>query len=255
MSERGITVSEMNLDNAKTSFDGPPFTQRLRMVMEQSDDLASARAIWEATNNTDSMNFMIGSAKDGKSMAIEAMRGYSGFFSDNDPVEAASTCIDGNKNAGTCGSGFSNVEPVDGKKQMGMPMPEAVWRSNHAMDPAHMESQEPLFNDTTFRYELLHDLIAEHETQSVPIAVEQAISIAAALGIKGDNFLSCDASQFSGGDNVLSAVYLPAVGAGSAYVAWEDGTGESWIPAACKTYVNFDLSQWWGGDVLRAVFV
>lgn len=251
MSERGITVSEMNLDNARTSFDGPPFPLRLRMVMEQSDDLVSARAVWEATNNTDSMNFLIGSAKDGKAMAIEAMRGYSGFFTDNDPVEAAATCdvaspAEG-RPAGTCGDGFLEIEAIGGKKAIGAPLHNVVWRTNHAMDPHHMPSQMPLSNNTAFRYGLLHDLFSEHEAQGKPLGALEAISVAAALGIKGPDFLSCDPSQFAEGSHILSVVYLPEVGSGHAYASWEDGHLQSWRPAACSTYVHLDLASWWGG--------
>lgn len=195
---------------------------------------------------------MIGSAKDGKSMAVEAMRGHSAFYSDNDPVEAAATCKVGNpteRKAGTCGSGFHDVPEKDGHKQMGYPLTEAVWRSNHAVDPVHLETQEPLFNDTAFRYMLLHDLIQEHATQGVKMSAKEAISIASALGIKGPNFLTCDQQGDAGshaGSNVLSAVYEPELGAGSAYVAWEDGTGDDRVPAACTSYVHFDFRPWWG---------
>ena len=34
-----MTVSEMNLDNSETSFDGPPFPLRLRIVLEQASNL------------------------------------------------------------------------------------------------------------------------------------------------------------------------------------------------------------------------
>jgi len=256
MSERGITVSEMNLDNSQTTFSGPPFPLRLRMILEQADDLESAKALWQATNSTDSMNFMIGSSKDGKSMAIEAMRGYSAFYLDNNPVEAAATCAvveSKDKLAGACGSVFPEVDAHAGKKRIGSPIVDAVWRSNHAVDPQHMLSQEPLSNDTAFRYTFLRDLIQDYEKDGQLIGAAQAVSIAAALGIKGPDYLSCDPAQFELGSNILSAVYEPAAGAGNAYVAWEDGTKETWKPAACTTYLRLDFSQWWGGHALELV--
>lgn len=258
MNERGVTVGEMNLDNSKAGFSGPPFPLRLRMVLETADDLASAKALWQATANTDSMNFMIGSAKDGKSMAIEAMRGHSAFYLDNDPVEAAATCKDiQSTGPGSCGTAYPEVRAKEGLKRIGFPLPSAVWRSNHAMDPEHRRSQAPMSNDTAFRYSLIHDLILEHERRRKLIGHAEAVSIAAALGVKGPNFLSCDPAQFKGikaanGANTFSAVYQPVVGAGAAYLAWEDGSKDSWRPAACSTYVKFELEKWWGSSKTAA---
>ena len=42
MSASGISVSEMNLDNSRTTFDGPPFPLRLRMVLERASSLRAA---------------------------------------------------------------------------------------------------------------------------------------------------------------------------------------------------------------------
>ena len=61
MNAAGLTVSEMNLDNSRTAFDGPPFPLRLRMILERSTDLGEAKRLWRATNNTDSMNYLIAS--------------------------------------------------------------------------------------------------------------------------------------------------------------------------------------------------
>merc|ERR1711920_382596 len=90
--------------------------------------------------------------------------------------------------------------------------------------------------------------MGEQQVKEVPITAEHAIYIASALGIKGPNFFSCDPNQFSDGSNIMSIAYEPAVGGGHAYVAWEDGSGDSWIPAACTTYVHLDFARWWGGS-------
>ena len=124
-----------------------------------------------------------------------------------------------------------------------MPLADAIWRTNHAMHPTVMRTQEPLFNDTTFRYELLHKMFTQAEADQVRIDDKHAVEIAATLGIKGPDFLSCNANQFEHGSNVLSAVYVPS--AARAWVAWEDGTADQWRPAACNTYVRFDFDQWW----------
>jgi hypothetical protein len=63
MSQAGMTVSEMNLDNSRVTFNGVPFPLRLRMVLENSTNLLTAESLWKATNNTNSFNFLIGSAE------------------------------------------------------------------------------------------------------------------------------------------------------------------------------------------------
>ena len=44
------------------------------------------------------------------------------------------------------------------------------------------------------------------------------------------------------GINVLSVTYDPVER--TVYAAFEDGTGESWVPAACMPYVKIDMKQW-----------
>ena len=44
------------------------------------------------------------------------------------------------------------------------------------------------------------------------------------------------------GINVLSVTYDPV--ARTVYAAFEDGTGDSWVPAACNPYVQIDMKQW-----------
>ena len=67
--------------------------------------------------------------------------------------------------------------------------------------------QEPLFNDTVFRYMLQHDLF--NALQGTQIDDLIAVSIVATLGTKGKNFLSCDPSNFANGENVMSIAYMP----------------------------------------------
>ena len=52
MSSKGITVSEMNLDNNEVTFNGLAFPLRLRMIMGKSENLQQAMTLWNATNNT-----------------------------------------------------------------------------------------------------------------------------------------------------------------------------------------------------------
>jgi len=137
--------------------------------------------------------------------------------------------------------------------------------------PARHATQEPLFNDTTFRYDLLRSQLAaavgEHSIDDAA-----AVRIAATLGKKGPDFHSCDPAQFGHGEHVLSVVYAPRdVGAtraasspdvdavhhdprqpgdgdAHAWVAWEDASPsrEKWTPAACNPYVRIDLAGFFG---------
>lgn len=45
-------VHEANLESDQDSFNGFPWTLRLRAVMEDASNLDEAKAIWESTNNT-----------------------------------------------------------------------------------------------------------------------------------------------------------------------------------------------------------
>jgi len=258
MSSTGITVSEMNLDNSRTSFDGPPFPLRLRMVLERASTLEEARAIWDATNNTDSMNYLLASGREKSAIAIETVADFSAYYTANDPIEAAATCLENasqpGHTGGTCGTGFPDLPYKDGVKSIGMPMAEALWRSNHAVHPKLMPTQEPLFNDTTFRYTKLAEMFNGYEKNNQLIGEEEAVAIGATVAIKGPNFLSCDKEQFKNehATNILSAVYVPAgqdtaSSNSRAWVAWEDGSGlEAWRPAACNTFIGFDLDHFFG---------
>lgn len=245
MSGKGITVSEMNLDNDKVTFSGLPFPLRLRYVMEHSTDLASATAAWKSTNNTNSFNFLIGSSYDANSkqngaLVLETIMDYTSFYQANSAVEAAATY--------DCPPHKCSWTNQNGTIHIGRPAPEAVWRSNHAFDPRIMSTQESLFNDTVFRYDLMADIFADLKTKKVAIDDAAAVSIAATLGTKGPNFYSCDTSNFPHGENVMSITYAPGPrGATSAFghlfISWEQG-GSAWRPAACNPYVMIDFNKW-----------
>jgi len=242
MNSVGITVSEMNLDNSIVTFSGLAFPLRLRYVLERSNDLNSAKTTWTSTNNTNSFNFLIASASDAAkasgdsgtgAYALETIMGYTSFYAANSPVEAAATIY--------CGPGQCNWTPQVGTVHIGKPIPEAVWRTNHAFDPLIMQTQEPLFNDTVFRYDLMYSIFTELETQGVQIDEATAIGIVATLGTKGSNFLSCDPDNFARGENVMSIAYAPS--ANRLHIAWEQG-GSLWRPAACNPYVLIDFARW-----------
>jgi len=224
MSKAGITVSEANLDNANVTFRGFPWPLRLRHIMEEATDLASARKVWASANNTAAFNFLIGSASDAPkgpaAMAMETMKDFTAYFYDNSPIEK---------------------EAKWENSVIGKPMPDAVWRSNHALHPTVMSTQENLWNDTIWRYMELHNLIEEKSTGGKAMTAEDVVYIVSVLGIKGTNYLTCD-QDFAEGDNIMSIVYDPSKH--NAIVSWEDGmTDQDWRPAACNKYILFDLSR------------
>jgi len=246
MSSQGISVSEMNLDNSKVTFSGPAFPLRLRYVMERSTDLKSAMYTWTSTNNTNSFNFLIGSANDAKvkgsngAYALETIMDYTAQYGDNSPVEKAATyyCAPDKCTSWTNQTGTIFI---------GKPIPEAVWRTNHAFAPRIMLTQEPLFNDTVFRYDLLHDLFVDLQHNGTVVDDNVAVAITATLGTKGKNFMSCAPANFAHGENVMSVTYAPGMRAqnkyGQFYVAWEQG-GANWRPAACNPYIMISMDRW-----------
>lgn len=246
MSSSGISVSEMNLDNSRVTFDGVPFPLRLRAVLEGATDLGSALDVWRATNNTNSFNFLIGSAPDALSgrdgaYALETIRGYTSVYGANSARERDSLYY--------CGEQGSKKQckwtNQTGLFTLGRPMAEAVWRTNHAMDPDIMITQERLFNDTVFRYNLLADLFTE--LNGTAIDDKLAAGIAATLGIKGPDFFSCD-QDFRDGSVIMSVLYAPGprpqFPSGYLYIAWEGGQGATWTPASCMPYVLIDFAPW-----------
>jgi len=247
MNSMGISVSEMNLDNSQVTFTGLAFPLRLRYVLEQSTNLKQAVQTWTDTNNTNSFNFLIGSATDAKSgpdgaYALETIMGYTAFYGADNSVEKSAIY---HCDKDEC-KGWTNQT---GDIHIGQPITEAVFRTNHAFDPTIMKTQEPLFNDTVFRYDLMHDLFVSLEQDKQQIDINTAVGIAATLGTKGVNFLSCDPSNFRRGENIMSVTYAPGPRPeshgsknGYLYVAWEQG-GKNWRPAACNPYVLIDMDQ------------
>ena len=245
----GVTTSEMNLDNSRTTFSGLVFPLRLRYVLERSWNLQSAMAVWNATNNTDSMNYLIGSAADTQAYALEAIRGFTAEFPADSPIEAAATydCGEPPHVDPTCKKWVVPPQQPRGIVHIGTPLPHCVWRTNHGLSPVVMATQEPLFNDTMYRYRLFHQLFTGFEAASVPINDTQAVEIVATLGIKGDDFFTCHGPIDPRGSKViLSVIYVPAEQ--RFFVSWEGGmdAGQqaNWRPASCMPYTSFDLAQW-----------
>eukprot|EP01111_Echinosteliopsis_oligospora_P015071 TRINITY_DN5840_c0_g1_i1.p1 TRINITY_DN5840_c0_g1~~TRINITY_DN5840_c0_g1_i1.p1 ORF type:complete len:491 (+),score=115.53 TRINITY_DN5840_c0_g1_i1:14-1486(+) len=234
ISKNGITVGESGLDQKLETLEGFVWTLRLRFLMENAYTIEEARQIWEATNNTLGMNHVIASGKekiDNPAMALETMFNYTSYFYANDPREAD----------------FIYTDPKTGQKtQMGWPIPEAIWRTNHVYDPVmRKEELYPTLpdDDSEFRYMLFSRFFDYQEQIGNLIDDLDAINITSIAGAKGELFSFEDCSEASGGSNILSVVYHPE--ASNMWVAFEEGTGQDRLPAACATYLQIDLSHWW----------
>jgi hypothetical protein len=93
-------------------------------------DLETAMTAWNATNNTNSFNFMIGSAPDALAgrngaFALETIRDFTAVFADNSGVERDATFLCGGK------VNCTKWTNQTGEVKIGKPLPEAVWRTNH----------------------------------------------------------------------------------------------------------------------------
>lgn len=223
MSAAGLTVHEANLEENALSWEAFPWILRLRYVMENAVNLHQALAIWNATKNTGGFNHMIGSLKDRKAVVLETMSNYTAYFYDNDPREQHAQ--------------------YEGK-QIGFPLPNALWRTNHGYDPVirlhYLWSQSPS-SWSMVRYMVGHDIILDYQNNGKLIGDLQAINITSALGDKGEHPYVC--RNNTDGSNILSVAFVPAQGV--FYVAWEDGYLSTWRPAACNTYVRVDLKRFW----------
>jgi len=233
MSSKGLTVHEANLEEDRISFAGFPWVLRLRYVMENALNLAEAYMVWEHTNNTVGFNHMIGSASDAKSMVEETMFDYTAYFTDDDPREAAATYTD---------------PQTKQTVQIGFPMKNAVYRTNHGYDPVIRKNYEWSQGPSSWsmeRYMMFYDGFTYYEQAGIQIGDAEAINMTAIVADKGsDHPYLCEDNN--DGSNVLSVVFHP--GQDVMYVAWEDGTGDSWRPACCSSYVKFNMTQFWNSN-------
>lgn len=222
MSAGGLTVHEANLESDRDSFFGFPWTLRLRYIMEEATTLDAALDLWRATNNTAGFNHGVGSANDASMVLMETDAGHTAFFGSMDPREVAA---------------------ADGD-----PRPSAVYRTNHGFDPdtiAHYQWNGTHADaDSRLRYGLFPQLL-----DAVPLGAFDAldaVNVTAVLGQKGPDYFHCGGpGTYDDGSNVLSVAFEPKATAGTLYAAWENGAAATWVPAACGTYVRFDMESWW----------
>lgn len=230
MSAAGLTVHEANLEEKQESFRGFPWMLRLRWIMSQARNLADAKAMWAASNNTVGFNHAVASAADRNMYVMETEAQYTAYFEANDPREAN-----------------AKYNTSSGEVQAGFPLTEALWRTNHGYDPKIRDdflwSQGPK-TDSQHRYEIIHDQIAAYKAAGTPIGPLQAINVTSLPGDKGADFYHCGSTHT--GSNVLSVTFDPEMG--NMFAAWEAFEGAVWRPAACNTYVQLNMTAWFSGS-------
>jgi hypothetical protein len=230
MSSQGITVHEANLESNDITFRGFPWILRLREVMSQAANIEEGLAIWHATNNTVGFNHGIGSSKDQKLCLLETMMHNTAEFYDNDPREQSLIYND---------------------KQIAAPRIDAVFRTNHGYDPYTVEhymwNNTLAYEDSIKRYLAFPEAFDAYKASNTPISHVQAVNITAILGSKGPNMYLCGGFPYDDAANVLSVTFDPTNL--KMWTAWEDGHGpDSWRPAACATYLEVDLTHWFGDN-------
>lgn len=229
MSSQGLTVHEANLEESSVTYKGFPWILRLRHIMAYSKNLDEAMAIWKDTNNTVGFNFMIGSATDKRSRCMETQKDYTAYFDDMDSRENGA------------------LDPATGEVY-GYTLPNAVYRTNHGYDTVSQTNYQwytyHAYTDSKRRYKTIYDSFSAYEASGVKIGVAEAVTVTSAIAIKGDGTdeNNCNPDLYLQGENILSVTYDPTER--TIYAAWEDGTGDAWVPAGCNGYIKIDMTQW-----------
>ncbi|KAM9990958.1 hypothetical protein ACTFIY_007014 [Dictyostelium cf. discoideum] len=243
ISSKGIFVAESDNDSVKVTFDGFAWSMRLRYIMENAANIEEAVSLWESTNNTMGMCHSLASATEASTaehpaFALETMKGYTAFFSDNDPNEH-----------------YIYTDPKTGEQtQMGYPLDNAVYRTNHGYDETIRQNEwEPAIpnGDSWTRYMLFYNTFSYYTASNTTISELQAINITSVLGNKHSiqdiysspaPFYDCTNAWM--GYNIISSTFHFA--SNKMFVAFEEGFGQQRICAACGTYVEVDLSPFFG---------
>jgi hypothetical protein len=232
MSKSGLTVHEANLEESVDTFVGFPWSLRLRWIMEHATSLHDGVVMWAQSNNTCGFNHQLCSANDKMCVLMETMAGYTAYFTDNDEREANAM--------------YNNTQGQI--VHLGRPLPHATMRTNHGYDPTirktyNWKTTTHAFQDSVNRYFMLSEQVSMYEANNIPVGYMQAINTTSLLGHKGGDYYVCNPSNYPQGSNILSVAFWPTKG--MLYSAWEDGSATSWSPAACNTYVVFDMSKFW----------
>lgn len=108
INDEGIAVAEIGAKTKDADFRGMPFVFLLRNVLEESDDLNEAVDVIRSAKKTAGYNYIIGDSIAGEAVALEVTKELCAIFKDNDPKEASS--------------------------KYGLPIDDAIFRSDTAFD-------------------------------------------------------------------------------------------------------------------------
>jgi hypothetical protein len=224
MSSQGISVHEANLESDDITFRGFPWVLRLRHVMAKASNIQEAMSVWNATGNTVGFNHGVGSANDGQAVVLETMMGSTAEFGANDPREQ---------------------DLVYNGEQIAAPRTEAVYRTNHGYDPYTIEhymwNGTGAYQNSIDRYMMFPEIIDDYAAIDKLISLTEAVNMTALVGDKGQSQMYDCTPPYPDGSNILSVTF--DLNNLAMYTAFENGHEDSWSPAACNTYVKFDMAQ------------
>eukprot|EP00010_Vexillifera_abyssalis_P007330 CAMPEP_0201546194 /NCGR_PEP_ID=MMETSP0173_2-20130828/2558_1 /ASSEMBLY_ACC=CAM_ASM_000268 /TAXON_ID=218659 /ORGANISM="Vexillifera sp., Strain DIVA3 564/2" /LENGTH=471 /DNA_ID=CAMNT_0047954801 /DNA_START=123 /DNA_END=1538 /DNA_ORIENTATION=- len=236
---QGITVHEANLEENIETFRGFPWIIRLRWIMENAKNIAQGEALWRNSNNTVGYNHAICSSVDAApfshpALALETRAWYTAYFQDNDPRETTVHHYDAEKNKTYV--------------QYGHSLKEALWRTNHGYDPKIVDNYQwygyGAWRWSMQRYNFSLGSFEYYERTNQKIGPLQAINMTSILGDKGPTAYTCDPAVYQAkGSNILATTHQPAINV--TFASWEDGADDTWKPAACATFVRFDMTRYW----------
>ena len=115
LNESGISIGEIGATSSDESMRGIPMHFLLKRVLSQANSLDEAISIFEQGELTQGFNYVIASAFEKKAAAIEATHRHIAVFKDNDPRETAVA--------------------------YSMPIEDAIFRGDPAMDPTIRDLQ------------------------------------------------------------------------------------------------------------------
>ena len=150
--------------------------------MEYATDIASARKLWESTNNTVGFNHMISSGKDAADYVNNG--GHSIVARVHSKVHSkcltlVQQCIQNVCPLSTCRESDALYDPHDGTPpvHIGFPLHEALWRTNPGYDPVireHFEWSQAPSSWSMKRYMYIYNALQEYNRTKVR-AVKQTV--------------------------------------------------------------------------------
>ena len=140
---------------------------------------------------------------------------------------------------------FAPMDPREAASATGAPRSDAIFRTSHRLNPYtvthYMWNNTKAYQDSLYTQSLFPIVLGHYASEKRKIAPLEVINITAIAAEKGsDHYYECGA-PYSKGANILSETFHPSTM--TVYVAWENGVGDDWVPAACNSYVAVDLSQ------------